>query len=349
MRNVFTGLVFGLLSAVAFAGVTAEKLGASNSGKNTLEIMCATFADTEVEALSGAADDISAYLAEKKVSVEQKATIGRIVRGMVDKRITGEEKAYRLAEVDRCFYGKPNQVSLTKAEVAEPVVKEEVAAAPTPIIGESHRVDSGRVRLMVGGVYENGLEASGTRGKADDGTFGVSFDAMENFVESDYWNLWFGLGFSYNPKQDLGGASVGSTTELGTVLQDKCDYEASMLEFRLKLNPELRVTDYWTIGVLAAIALDRVDLNAKERFTATNAAYPILNNSRSASTSEDKTFVSGIFGLQTTYRVTEHFGVYANAFYRTEHDFEFASELTPGSHKMEVGGCSFGAGLFSEF
>lgn len=334
MKNILACLLMATISSGVFAGETLDALNASKDGKSTLSVMCKAFIDTDIAALPAATDDIIAWLDGKQVSLKQKRSIGQVVYKEVIKDLSGEQKEYRLAEVKRCYFGVKNKVALTQPKDEEPYAE---------------RGDSGRWRLMIGGAYVSGVEASNSDGKADDAMIGFSIDAMENLVESDYWNFWWGLGFSYMPSRDLGSTRSSSTTSYGTVYTDSTDYEASMFEFRVMLNPEWRVTEYWTLGALAALAIDRVEFEAKEHASAVNPVYPFLNQSRSASVSEDEVYLSGIFGVQTTYRITEHFGIYANATYRTSHDLSAKKNLTNGEHKLEVGGLNVGAGLFTEF
>lgn len=337
MKNILISLLMATVSSGVFAGVTLDALNASKDGKSTLAVMCKAFTDTDISALPAATDDIIAWMNEKQVAIKQKRSIGQVVYKEVMKDLSGEHQDYRLAEVKRCYFGVKNNVSLAPAM---PKAEEEPY---------NERGDSGRWRLMVGGAYVSGLEASNPDGKADDATFGFSIDAMENLVESDYWNFWWGIGLSYMPSRDLGSTSTSSTTSYGTVFTDTTDYEASMFEFRVMLNPEWRVTEYWTLGALAGFAIDRVEFEAKEHASAVNPVYPFMNQARSASVSEDDVYLTGIFGVQTAYRITEHFGLYANATYRTSHDFTAKKNLTNGEHKLEVGGLNVGAGLFTEF
>ena len=96
--------------------------------------------------------------------------------------------------------------------------------------------------------------------------------------------------------------------------------EAAVGEFRLLLVPEYALTEHWTVGARVGVAFDWV------RATFKLSEWGVMNDHLSGitlpygpynETDRVTDFVAqAILGLETTYMLTDGFGLYANVDYR---------------------------------
>lgn len=180
-------------------------------------------------------------------------------------------------------------------------------------------------RLTVGGLARGSMKAqAGDLGSKRCEAYGAELDFQYRAFQAGDFSLWTGLGGTYVPKQKMGSWAFAEIDNSDPTITFE-DYgtgkmEAAVGEFRLLLVPEYALTERWTVGARMGVAFDWV------RATFKLSEWGFMNDRLSgisfpygpySETDRVTDFVAqAILGLETTYMLTDSFGLYANIDYR---------------------------------
>lgn len=180
-------------------------------------------------------------------------------------------------------------------------------------------------RLSVGGLARGSMKAqAGDLGSKRCEAYGAELDFQYRAFQAGDFSLWTGLGGTYVPKQKMGSWAFAEIDNSDPTITFE-DYgtgkmEAAVGEFRLLLVPEYALTERWTVGARVGVAFDWVRATFKlsewgfmnDRLTGISLPYGPFSD-----TERVTDFVAqAILGLETTYMLTDSFGLYANVDYR---------------------------------
>lgn len=180
-------------------------------------------------------------------------------------------------------------------------------------------------RLTVGGLARGSMKAQvGDLGSKRCEAYGAELDFQYRAFQAGDFSLWTGLGGTYVPKQKMGSWAFAEidNSDPAITLEDygTGKMEAAVGEFRLLLVPEYALTERWTVGARVGVAFDWV------RATFKLSEWGVMNDHLSGitlpygpynETDRVTDFVAqAILGLETTYMLTDGFGLYANIDYR---------------------------------
>lgn len=180
-------------------------------------------------------------------------------------------------------------------------------------------------RLTVGGLARGSMKAQvGDLGSKRCEAYGAELDFQYRAFQAGDFSLWTGLGGTYVPKQKMGSWAFAEidNSDPAITLEDygTGKMEAAVGEFRLLLVPEYALTERWTVGARMGVAFDWV------RATFKLSEWGFMNDRLSgisfpygpySETDRVTDFVAqAILGLETTYMLTDSFGLYANIDYR---------------------------------
>lgn len=180
-------------------------------------------------------------------------------------------------------------------------------------------------RLTVGGLARGSMKAQvGDLGSKRCEAYGAELDFQYRAFQAGDFSLWTGLGGTYVPKQKMGSWAFAEidNSDPAITLEDygTGKMEAAVGEFRLLLVPEYALTERWTVGARVGVAFDWV------RATFKLSEWGVMNDHLSGitlpygpynETDRVTDFVAqAILGLETTYMLTDGFGLYANVDYR---------------------------------
>lgn len=193
-------------------------------------------------------------------------------------------------------------------------------------------------------VSANGFGRFGTKGSIDGvgrdrgELWGMGLDVQFNLLPKERFNLWLGVGTSYVPEQELctldrtesAYGATGSTHE---------KLEVESYDFRVMLIPEYKVCDALALGLRLGVGVGHTKV--KESWTQT-LSYAGDTFGAGGTNENSDTSLIGIVGLQATWNVTDHFGLfaYADGHFGADTDIEAA-----GAKIGSVDGTSFEAGI----
>lgn len=190
---------------------------------------------------------------------------------------------------------------------------------------ESSEWECGSFRVKAGGFGRTNVMAElydlgSRRGEI----YGADLDLEYNAWETEDFNLWVGVGGSYAPNQKMGSYSFRAIdddgfTSIETYGSGNISFEYG--EFRLLLEPEYKITDNWTVGLLTGVAFDWIRAKTSLKsgsLTTINLTPPIVIPAGPYTDNDSDTqfIAQGLIGLQTAYMFTENLGLYAAVDYR---------------------------------
>lgn len=219
--------------------------------------------------------------------------------------------------------------------------------------------DSQNWRITAGGFARGSMKAK--IGNLSDRVelYGADLDFYYRAVEADKFSLWAGIGGAFMPEQDAGKVSFYekdtsdpyTTIELG----GKGEFDVGYGEFRMMLVPEYEIIEDWTVGARLGVAFDWLrGRGSFSTWSETNIAIPGIPSTTipvgSSGKSENySAFVAqAILGLQTTYLVTDNFGIYAAIDYRVGGEAEFKKSGEKYA-ELDMNGWYAGAGVVVQF
>ena len=177
-------------------------------------------------------------------------------------------------------------------------------------------------RLTVGGFGRGSMKAQmegfGTKRTE---VYGADLDARYRAFRMGAFSLWTGLGGTFTPFQHLASDAYRDYSSDGYSTFDlngavKTDVSAG--ELRLMLVPEYALTERWSVAARVGVAFDWIRLHYRAQYwgqaTIGGFAIPVGPVEESG---KDTDFVAqAVLGLETTYMLTDSFGLYANVDYR---------------------------------
>jgi hypothetical protein len=218
--------------------------------------------------------------------------------------------------------------------------------------------DSQNWRIAAGGFARGSMKAK--IGNLSDRVelYGADLDLFYRAVEVNGFSLWAGIGGTFTPYQDAGKVSfyekMGdefTSIELG----GNGSFDVGYGEFRMMLVPEYEVAEGWTVGARLGVAFDWLRVRGNmSTWSETNIAIPGIPSTTipvgSSGKSENySAFVAqAILGLQTTYLVTDNFGIYAAIDYRVGGEAEFKKSGEKYA-ELDMDGWYAGAGVVVQF
>ena len=182
------------------------------------------------------------------------------------------------------------------------------AAAEAPALEAGGTDWASRLRVSAGGFGRFGAEAKLKGLGSDNGDlWGAGLDVQFNLIPAERFNLWVGLGGTYIPEQDFAdfayseGDAYYSYTEA---------YKMRIRSYGMRLMavPEWKVCDAFALGLRLGVSLEHYkgEVNSNWRYSdsyGTASGYDTFSDSDN--------LVQGIVGLQATWNITDHFGLFA--------------------------------------
>lgn len=172
-----------------------------------------------------------------------------------------------------------------------------------------------RFRISGGAVGRFGLEGRAAAfgdfpgAKEHAHLYGMGLDVQFNLLPAEKFNLWLGLGGRYMPEQELMDYSQTWSDSFSTMTyKGKVDIEA--YDLRVMLIPEWAITPSVALGVRAGIGFTHYRGKLTETSTVNVPSIAVSTSSSSAVSFSDTQF-QGILGLQATWMLTDHIGIYA--------------------------------------
>lgn len=193
-------------------------------------------------------------------------------------------------------------------------------------------------RLSVGGLARGSMKAKGgDLGSKRCEAYGADLDLQYRALSAGDFSLWAGVGGAYVPKQRLGSMSFcevdNSDPDVTAEYSGRESMDVAYGEFRMLLVPEYALTKRWTLGARVGVAFDwvratlktstagKIDMHIPGSPTFVQTFGPYAESERFTD------FVTqAILGLETTYMLTDCFGLYANIDYRCGGNAKFSKD-----------------------
>lgn len=194
------------------------------------------------------------------------------------------------------------------------------------------------VKFSIGGFARGGLTVKLDKdlggGDKSGEAYGAEADLLFAVAKKDDFTLWTGLGLSWAPQQEIvsdSGYLYGYGYYNGVF---KLGYE----ELRLLVEPQYNITDNWSIGLRAGLALDLVHMKGN-----LDSPYVYMWGRRTTC------IVQGLIGVKTSYMFTKEIGVYAAVDYRGGSSADFVKFYGQKILSMDMNGWYASAGLQVQF
>lgn len=185
------------------------------------------------------------------------------------------------------------------------------AAEATPTLQTHDAAWANRLQLSANGFGRFGAKGTidGVGGEHGE-LWGMGLDMRLNLLPKEHFNLWLGLGVDWAPEQDFAncayterGGFIGY--EYAYVMTDKL--RLSSYGARVMLIPEWKVSSSFALGLRLGLGIDHLRGELSEHWVYSDDFG--TDHGTDCYKSSDNLLV-GIVGVQATWGITEHFGLF---------------------------------------